>query len=201
MLRDIEETSTATNSTGVEHDVVVIHDQNWFNLTGVGGFGFEGLSAGAHHNQTWSYDVVQAEYENRTVYRRWQTTGPDADVGETFPPRSPIVVEPVAPSPDPGLGSIDLPRESGWVAIPAVQGDRFVLDATPAAVLTVTIGSEGTDVREGRDRISFAGMVCMPTIEAMPPGAWSGSGHSLGCLATSTAPSRSDSRIWDGISP
>ena len=151
VLRDIEETSTATNSTGVEHDVVVIHDQNWFNLTGVGRFGFEGLSAGAHHNQTWSYDVVQAEYENRTVYRRWQTTGPDADVGETFPPRSPIVVEPVAPSPDPGLGSIDLPRESGWVAIPAVQGDRFVLDATPAAVLTVTIGSEGTDVREGRD--------------------------------------------------
>ena len=26
--------------------------------------------------------------------------------------------------------------------------------------------------------ISFAGMVCMPTIEAMPPGAWSGSGPS-----------------------
>ena len=72
-----------------EHDVVVIHDQNWFNLTGVGGFGFEGLSAGAHHNQTWSYDVVQAEYENRTVYRRWQTTGPDADVGGDLPPRSP----------------------------------------------------------------------------------------------------------------
>ena len=58
IVRGIELTGNQANATGTEFPVNVIHEESWFNLTGVnGGNFFDGAGIGATHNQTWDYQV------------------------------------------------------------------------------------------------------------------------------------------------
>ena len=79
VVRGIETTGMQANITGEEFLVNVIFQESWFNITGVnGGNFFDGAGVGATHNQTWDYQAVQSDWENRTVRLVWRERGPDA---------------------------------------------------------------------------------------------------------------------------
>ena len=94
VVRDIEETTTQANYTGETFPVNIVHQEEWFNITGInGGNFFDGAGAGAYHNESWSYDVIYSDWTNRTVRIIWSETGPDASSGDERPERSPIQVK------------------------------------------------------------------------------------------------------------
>ena len=120
VLRSIETTGMQANATGQEFMVNVIFQESWFNITGVnGGNFFDGAGVGATHNQTWDYQTVQSDWDNRTVRLVWRETGPDASEGEDFPERSPIQQNATAPVAEESLGDLTVGRETGWMPIPS----------------------------------------------------------------------------------
>ena len=151
IVRDIDATLDAENASGVSHRVHIIHQEEWFNFTGLNGgsfFGNQGI--GAHHNESWSYDVVGIDHDNRTIRVIWQQSGPDASEGDEKPERSPIPREPEAPEPVDGLGDVTVGRETGLMPIPAAPGDRFLLDEQAGMGLLVEVLAYATDDADGR---------------------------------------------------
>ena len=139
ILRTIESQGNESNATGEFFLVNIIHQETWFNLTGIGGGSwFGGSELGSVYNNTYDYQSVYSDWENRTVRLKWEETGPDPSSGDERPERSPIFQEPDEPEPAEGLGNLSISRETGLVPIPLVEGDSFLLDGQESAVLQVT---------------------------------------------------------------
>ena len=152
VLRGIETTGMQANATGQEFLVNVIFQESWFNITGVnGGNFFDGAGVGATHNQTWDYQTVQSDWDNRTVRLVWRETGPDASEGEEFPEHSPLQQNATAPEAEESLGDLTVGRETGWMPIPLNTDDRLRLDGQEGLTLTVEVGETRTDVRDGHN--------------------------------------------------
>ena len=152
VVRAIETTGMQTNATGQAFLVNVIFQESWFNITGInGGNFFDGAGVGATHNETWDYQVVNSDWDNRTVRLVWRETGPDASEGEEFPERSPIERNATPPESEEGLGDLTVGRETGLMPIPMRTGDRFRLSSQEGIELTVTAGSSALDNRDGKN--------------------------------------------------
>ena len=152
VVREIETTGMQTNATGEAFLVNVIFQESWFNITGVnGGNFFDGAGIGATHNETWDYQVVNADWDNRTVRLVWRETGPDASEGEEFPERSPVQRNATAPVSEEGLGDLTVGRETGLMPIPLQSNDQLRLDGQDGLALTVVAGSTGVDARDGHN--------------------------------------------------
>ena len=152
VVRGIELTGSQANATGTEFPVNVIHEESWFNLTGVnGGNFFDGAGIGATHNQTWDYQVIYSDWDNRTVRFVWEETGPDSSSGEEYPERSPIQKEAEAPEVDEALGNLTVSRETGLMPIPMITGDELRLAGQEGLFLTVTAGPNTNDPRDGHN--------------------------------------------------
>ena len=67
VVRTIEDTTTQANETGTMFDVIIVHQEDWFNITGIAALPNSDLGAGAHYNESWSYDAKQAHWDNRTI--------------------------------------------------------------------------------------------------------------------------------------
>lgn len=151
LVRGIDSTTEAMNASGETFEVNIIHQEDWFNITGLGGGSFlGGADLGSHHNESWSYDVTGIDYDNRTVRRIWEQTGPDPSSGDERPPRSPVPFNATAPEPVEGLGEIDVGRETGLVPLPLVPGDRLFLDGQSGLALSVEFLEASTDIADGR---------------------------------------------------
>ena len=152
VVRAIETTGMQTNATGEAFLVNVIFQESWFNITGVnGGNFFDGAGIGATHNETWDYQVVNADWDNRTVRLVWRETGPDASEGEEFPERSPIQTNATPPASEEGLGDLTVGRETGLMPIPMQSNDQLRLNGQDGLTLTVTAGSTVVDARDGHN--------------------------------------------------
>ena len=152
VVRGIETTGMQANITGEEFLVNVIFQESWFNITGVnGGNFFDGAGVGATHNQTWDYQAVQSDWENRTVRLVWRETGPDASEGEEFPERSPQQRNATAPVAEEGLGDLTVGRETGWMPIPLATDDYLRLNGQDGIILTVRAGDSRVDTRDGHN--------------------------------------------------
>ena len=152
VVRGIETTGMQANASGQEFLVNVIFQETWFNITGVnGGNFFDGAGVGATHNQTWDYQAVQSDWDNRTVRLVWRETGPDASEGEDFPERSPLQQNATAPLAEESLGDLTVGRETGWMPIPLNTNDRLRLNGQEGLTLTVEVGETRTDVRDGHN--------------------------------------------------
>ena len=152
VVRGIETTGMQANITGEEFLVNVIFQESWFNITGVnGGNFFDGAGVGATHNQTWDYQAVQSDWENRTVRLVWRETGPDASEGEEFPERSPQQRNATAPVAEEGLGDLTVGRETGWMPIPLSTDDYLRLNGQDGIILTVRAGDTRVDTRDGHN--------------------------------------------------
>ena len=152
VVRTIEDTGMQANATGELFLVNVIFQESWFNITGInGGNFFDGAGVGATHNQTWDYQAVQSDWDNRTVRLVWRETGPDASEGEDFPERSPIQQNATAPVAEEGLGNLTVGRETGLMPIPLMKDDRLRLSGQEGITLTVSAGDTRIDVRDGHN--------------------------------------------------
>ena len=163
LVRTIEEFDTQPNETGVMYDVAIIHHETWFNLTGITALPNSDLGAGAHHNDSYYYDAVQAHWDNRTIRNIWTQTGPDPSSGDEYPANSPIETPLEAPESEGAIGDAIVGRESGFAPIDARPGDVFRLDGTSGMVMTVTCGELGTNPIDGHivDTLSWTGVYSM----------------------------------------
>ena len=159
VLRTIEDTTTQANETGVMYDVIIVHQEDWFNITGIAALPNSDLGAGAHYNESWSYDAKQADWENRTIRTVWSQTGPDPSSGDEIHSNSPIQNSPEAPTVEEGIGDISISRETGLAPIDAVTGDVFLLDHQDGMILTVTAGQEVAVAMDGHivDTVAWTG--------------------------------------------
>ncbi len=139
VLREIEQSGQIANDTGSMIDVIIVHQEDWFNLTGAGGWSANGNTIGSTHNESWSYDAIYNYWDNRTVKSKWRQTGPDPSEGEELKERSPIVKDPQPPAAEDALGDVTVNRESGLMPIPAMNGDTFLLDGQDGISLVVQI--------------------------------------------------------------
>lgn len=150
IVRSIEETGNQANATGEVFLVNVIHEESWFNLTGInGGNFFQDEGIGASHNETWNYQVVNSDWDNRTVRIVWEETGADASSGDEKPERSPIERNVTQPEAQEILGDITIVRETGLMPIPMVPHDRVYLSGQNGLELTVEAFATGVDPRDG----------------------------------------------------
>ena len=159
VVRTIEDTTTQANETGTTFDVIIVHQEDWFNITGISALPNSDLGAGAHHNESWSYDAKQAHWENRTIRTVWSQTGPDPSSGDVIHSNSPIQNSPEAPTVEEGIGNISVSRETGFAPINAITGDVFVLNQQEGMVLTVTTGQAETVPMDGHmvDTVAWTG--------------------------------------------
>lgn len=157
LIREVEGFGTMTNHSGVEHEVIVIHQEEWRNITALKGITTG--SIGNSHNESWHYDSVWAEWQNRTIKRSWQQTGPDPSTGEEKPENSPIQVDPEPNQVEDALGDVNISRESGLAPIPAISGDTFSLNGLDGVRLLVTTTGDTTVPIDGHnlDVVSFSG--------------------------------------------
>ncbi|HJM55491.1 MAG TPA: hypothetical protein QGI72_04515, partial [Poseidonia sp.] len=124
IVREIEETGQRANASGQMFPANVIHQDSWFNITGVnGGNFFDGAGVGATHNETWDYQVVHSDWDNRTIRFIWRETGPNPSEGDERPERSPQAKNATAPVAESGLGNLTVSRETGLMPIPLQPGD------------------------------------------------------------------------------
>ena len=159
VVRTIEDTTTQANETGTMFDVIIVHQEDWFNITGIAALPNSDLGAGAHYNESWSYDAKQAHWDNRTIRTVWSQTGPDPSSGDEIHSNSPIQNSPEAPTVEEGIGDISISRETGFAPIDAMTGDVFVLDQQDGMVLTVTAGLPEVVEMDGHmvDTVSWTG--------------------------------------------
>ena len=152
VVRGIEQSGNQANATGVVFPVNVIHEESWFNLTGVnGGNFFDGAGIGATHNQTWDYQVIYSNWDNRTVRLVWEETGAESSSGEEFPEASPIERQPESPEVDESLGNLTISRETGLMPIPMHPGDVIRLADQQDLTLIVTAEAVANDPRDGHN--------------------------------------------------
>lgn len=152
VVRTIEDTGMQANATGDQFLVNVIFQESWFNITGMnGGNFFDGAGIGATHNETWDYQAVQSDWDNRTVRLVWRETGADASEGEEFPERSPVQQNATAPVAEASLGNLTVGRETGLMPIPLMKDDRLRLAGQEGLTLTVVAGDTRIDVRDGHN--------------------------------------------------
>ena len=152
VVQTIEQTGTQMNHTMVLHDVNVIHNEAWFNVTGVGGSNFFGGSgAGAYYNDSYIYQATNSDWKNRTVRLVWTETGPDPSSGDERPERSPIETDATPPEAENALGNISVGREAGFAPIPIHSGDVVRLLEQDGIVLTITAGNEAIEPRDAKN--------------------------------------------------
>ena len=159
VVRSIEDTTTQANETGTMFDVIIVHQEDWFNITGIAALPNSDLGAGAHYNESWSYDAKQADWDNRTIRTVWSQTGPDPSSGDDIHSNSPIQNTPEAPTVEEGIGDVSISRETGLAPTDAMTGDVFVLDQQEGMVLTVIAGEQEVVEMDGHmvDTVSWTG--------------------------------------------
>ena len=159
VVRNIEDTTTQANETGTMFDVIIVHQEDWFNITGIAALPNSDLGAGAHYNESWSYDAKQADWDNRTIRTVWSQTGPDPSSGDDIHSNSPIQNTPEAPTVEEGIGDVSISRETGFAPTDAMTGDVFVLDQQEGMVLTVIAGEQEVVEMDGHmvDTVSWTG--------------------------------------------
>lgn len=152
IVRYIEDTGQQINASGVSFLVNVIHEETWFNLTGInGGNFFDGSGIGTNNNNSWNYQAVQSDWDNRTVRLVWEETGADASSGDEYPENSPIQNNASAPQAEEGLGNITISRETGLMPIPMIPGDNIRLSGQEGLVLQITAQTVSFDPRDGHN--------------------------------------------------
>ena len=161
VVREIENPSyTQENENGTPYEVIIIHQEDWLNLTGGFGLPNSQFPGGTQHNESWSYDAIESGWENRTIRRVWSQTGADPSSGDELVPNSPIEIDAEPPEVNEVIGDVTINRESGFAPINSAPGDVFTLDAQDGMKLTVTTGELQTIPMDGHlvDTVAWTGV-------------------------------------------
>lgn len=134
-VRQIENSGKQMNSTGVEHDVIVIRDEYWFNVSG-SQVTVPGQSLYSEHNLTFEYMTPEIDWESPII--RYRYVEDDGTVNNEFPSNSPTILAPTPPESIPVLSS-NVSRESGLVPDVLVEGDQIDLIQDGALSMRFTV--------------------------------------------------------------
>ncbi len=148
-ILDVIETGTEQNATGVSHDVNVIREESWLNISSVTVFGQDFTDLEAEHNLTYRYEVPLEHWDNRTVMYRYVED--DGRVNDERPERSPIERPLDAPDDDAVIGDANVTHETGVVPEHLRAGDEMVLDGGDLMTLHVIADGTGLITRDGHD--------------------------------------------------
>ena len=158
-VRGIEGETSQANATGTMYDVIIIHQEEWFNLTGITALPNSNLGAGTHHNESWHYDSIYSDWENRTIRTVWIQEGPDPSSGDEIHENSPIEVVPTPPEVENQIGAVEINRETGFMPTDATAGDTFLLSGQDGMHLEVTCQQFESIPMDGHivDTVSWTG--------------------------------------------
>ena len=148
LVIEIVDTGQQQNSTGQAFDVNVIRNENWLNISQISGLG-SNLDLEAEHNLTFEYQVPEEHWKNRTI--RYKYVEDDGQINDEYPERSPIVQDPLEPSNESLLGSVNISRELGFAPASMAIGDRVMLDHGDSLTLEVVATDIGSITRDGHE--------------------------------------------------
>ena len=144
VINQIEASGNWQNDNGTEYPVNIILEESWFNLSAA-----VGTNAFQNHNKTWNYEVPNIDWENQTIYRKWESTGLDNDRGDEYPENSPEEVPVEPPETEDGLGEVNISRETGIVPVPLLPGDRVSLLGSDIVYLDIEATSLTQITKDG----------------------------------------------------
>ena len=139
-VRQIVDVGIQTNSSGIDHDVVVIRDEYWFNVSG-SAFTVPGQELYSDHNLTYAYMTPNVDWESPIV--RYRYVEDNGEVNNEFPPESPRILTPVPPE-SVSILSSNVTRESGLVPDVLIRGDR--VDLVKDGRFTMAVEVENTSI-------------------------------------------------------
>ena len=139
-VRQIVDFGIQTNSSGIDHDVVVIRDEYWFNVSG-SAFTVPGQELYSDHNLTYAYMTPNVDWESPIV--RYRYVEDNGEVNNEFPPESPRILTPVPPE-SVSILSSNVTRESGLVPDVLIRGDR--VDLVKDGRFTMAVEVENTSI-------------------------------------------------------
>ncbi len=148
-ILDVIDEGTEQNSTGHPHEIIVVREENWLNITSITAFGQEFTELEAEHNLTYHYNVPIEHWENRTVMERYVED--DGRVVDERPNASPIERPLEAPDEEAVIGDANVSRETGVAPEALRPGDVLVLDGGEMMTLRVTATSSDVVTRDGHD--------------------------------------------------
>ena len=131
----ISDSGKQLNSEGVEHDVLVIRNEYWFNVSG-SQVTIPGQSLYSDHNLTFEYMTPNIDWESPII--RYRFVEDDGSINNEFPKDSPVILDPIPPESVPVLSS-NVSRESGFVPDVLVQGDEIDLVNNGRVSMSITV--------------------------------------------------------------
>ena len=134
-VRMISDSGKQLNSEGVEHDVLVIRNEYWFNVSG-SQVTIPGQSLYSEHNLTFEYMTPNIDWESPII--RYRFVEDDGSINNEFPRDSPVILDPIPPESVPVLSS-NVSRESGFVPDILVEGDEIDLVNNGRVSMSITV--------------------------------------------------------------
>ena len=134
-VRMISDSGKQLNSEGVEHDVLVIRNEYWFNVSG-SQVTIPGQSLYSEHNLTFEYMTPNIDWESPII--RYRFVEDDGSINNEFPRDSPVILDPTPPESVPVLSS-NVSRESGFVPDILVEGDEIDLVNNGRVSMSITV--------------------------------------------------------------
>ena len=134
-VRMISDSGKQLNSEGVEHDVLVIRNEYWFNVSG-SQVTIPGQSLYSEHNLTFEYMTPNIDWESPII--RYRFVEDDGTINNEFPRDSPVIRDPIPPESVPVLSS-NVSRESGFVPDILVEGDEIDLVNNGRVSMSITV--------------------------------------------------------------
>ena len=134
-VRMISDSGKQLNSEGVEHDVLVIRNEYWFNVSG-SQVTIPGQSWYSEHNLTFEYMTPNIDWESPII--RYRFVEDDGSINNEFPRDSPVILDPIPPESVPVLSS-NVSRESGFVPDILVEGDEIDLVNNGRVSMSITV--------------------------------------------------------------
>tara|TARA_Y100000589_G_scaffold80616_1_gene74419 strand:- start:33091 stop:36099 length:3009 start_codon:yes stop_codon:yes gene_type:complete len=134
-VRMISDSGKQLNSEGVEHDVLVIRNEYWFNVSG-SQVTIPGQSLYSDHNLTFEYMTPNIDWESPII--RYRFVEDDGSINNEFPRDSPVILDPIPPESVPVLSS-NVSRESGFVPDILVVGDEIDLVNNGRVSMSITV--------------------------------------------------------------
>ena len=147
LIRQIEDTVSQVNNSGVNFEVNKIQNEFWFNVSSISNFPID-QELTAEHNLTYEYTVPQSTWENPTI--RYLYIEDNGSTSNEYPEVSPIQVEPERPQ----ASSMDyspITKETGVSPEILFYGDRLVISNNIDFILSVLVKDSREVIIDGHD--------------------------------------------------
>ena len=147
LIRQIEDTVSQVNNSGINFEVNKIQNEVWFNVSSISNFPID-QELTAEHNLTYEYTVPQSTWANPTI--RYQYIEDNGSTSNEYPEDSPIPIEPERPQAN-SMDYAPITKETGVSPEILFSGDRLVISNNMDFILTVLVKDSRQVIIDGHD--------------------------------------------------